>query len=361
MTRLALFVVLCVLAMPAWACRCSQRDLNAYFDGATEVGVGRFVGAADIPDTGLAQRRMLTFELLSPLHKSQRKQPLHSGDMVRYATSDSSAGCGVAPRPDDIVVFFARPLAGKQLGIDTCSGTRTLRSRDGDAVATGFQDVPGTHVIAQLDALAGLEYLRAMKDGWPDEDSPANGTLLGLVAIHTFEAIGENDVIAVPLRIAPSDGAAELARIRRYRDVQSRESDYEVHAAVVFARSQGWYRLQLEDGRFGWLAPAHAGAFIGYDALVVNRLNYIDTPWPGLVWPEPGAGLPMRIERPADEREVPVEVLETTRAGGTLWLRINVLKASPCHVGDASSVASGWIPAYRPNGEPAAWFYSRGC
>ncbi len=129
----------------------------------------------------------------------------------------------------------------------------------------------------------------------------------------------------------------------------------------MYAHRHGWYRLQLENGGFGWIAPEHVGAFTNYETLVVNRLNYLRSPWQGFVWPDPGAGLPMRIERPGDEREIPVEVIDTTRIAGTLWLKINVLKASPCQSGDSSGVASGWVPAYRPDGEPAAWYYSRGC
>lgn len=361
MKQLAWIAMLWLLAAPAWACRCPDRELGAYFNEAAEVGVGRFVSAKTTSGSDLAQRRVLTFELLAPLHKSLRAQAPHSGDAVRYATADSSAACGVDPQPDDIVVFFAGPLEGEQLGIDTCSGTRTLRERGDEVIETGFKDVPGAHVMGQLDALAGLEYLRAMTHSWPDDADPGNDTLVGVVAINGFSDNGETDAPAVPLRIAPDDGAPQLRVIRRYGNVQSRESGYEVLAAVVFARRHGWYRLQLEDGEFGWLAPKHAGAFTGYDTLVVNRLNYLRAPWQGFVWPEPGAGLPMRIERPTDEDEIPIEILETTRLAGSLWLRINVLKASPCHAGDSSNVASGWVPAYRPDGEPATWFYSRGC
>jgi hypothetical protein len=47
--------------------------------------------------------------------------------------------------------------------------------------------------------------------------------------------------------------------------------------------------------------------------------------------------------------------------GDSLWLRVELLEESPCESGSAKVTDVGWVPAYSPDGEPIAWFYSRGC
>jgi hypothetical protein len=64
-----------------------------------------------------------------------------------------------------------------------------------------------------------------------------------------------------------------------------------------------------------------------------------------------------------EREEYPVEVLEARRLGEVLWFRVDVLSASPCEVteNEPEVVSTGWVPAYGHDGEPAVWYYSRGC
>jgi hypothetical protein len=119
--------------------------------------------------------------------------------------------------------------------------------------------------------------------------------------------------------------------------------------------------VRLSDGRYGWLAAEHGGSWFAFDDLPVNRLSYLTAAWPGFLWPAPGAGLPLRVPRPTDGREVPVNTVRSTRIGGSLWFYVERLSASPCDGGEPRVVASGWLPAHGPDGAPAVWFYSRGC
>jgi hypothetical protein len=122
--------------------------------------------------------------------------------------------------------------------------------------------------------------------------------------------------------------------------------------------------VHLADDRYGWLSPEETANWIPYGDVVRNRLNYLTTEWTGHVWPGPGAGIPWRSAmRWSDPRgEFPATVLETTLVGGTLWLRVEVYAESPCESGGDPRVDGvGWIPSSGANGDPTAWFYSRGC
>jgi hypothetical protein len=54
-------------------------------------------------------------------------------------------------------------------------------------------------------------------------------------------------------------------------------------------------------------------------------------------------------------------VLESAEIGGTIWFRVNVFAGSPCSGSDEKVTLSGWLPAYGADGQPNAWFWSRGC
>jgi len=45
------------------------------------------------------------------------------------------------------------------------------------------------------------------------------------------------------------------------------------------------------------------------------------------------------------------------------WLKINIMDQPSCEgpTDDPKTIATGWISAYRNNGDVSAWFYSRGC
>ena len=97
--------------------------------------------------------------------------------------------------------------------------------------------------------------------------------------------------------------------------------------------------------------------------LIVNRLGYLTQHWDGWIWPEVGAGIPIdtKLTQDRSRHEYPVNVLGTQDLGGTLWLRVEVLRGDPCEGGEPGARFDGWVPAYSPEGGLTTWFYARGC
>lgn len=341
---------------PVSVCRCPQEALATYYDRADEVLLARLARALD--GDGDRVLEMVVAEIPWRI-SATRPATLLTGDSITYRTGVTTAECGVPVEIGAVYVVFAHAPAepGTPLGVDTCSGTRIyITSAGGDP--QGFDDVPGPRVIAQLDALSGLDDLKDVAANYPAGDDPDNETLIGLLDLPALGAGG-----TIPIREWPDAAAPETGQVDSYDGVESREAGYEEPAAVVFARVDGWYRVRLSDGRYGWIGSNDAGTWSPFAELPVNRLAYLTEAWSGHVWPEPGAGIPARSGRRAtqERREYAVEVHESQRVGGTIWFRVDVLSGSPCEGGEARPELSGWVPGYGANGQPAAWYYSRGC
>ena len=336
------------------SCRCAERTLAEYFAGVDEVVVAQLITVRAVPGSGEMD---LTFRLMDAPHLTPRPEAL-AADTIVYRTAADTAGCGV---PRDMLatyVLFARAAddgGDEPWRIDTCSGSRVLLPMEGDTPGS-FTDVPARFVPTRLNALAAMRMLEGVVANAPDAADPANDHLIGLLDVSGFAHAG-----FARLHEAPAPDAPVVAELEGYDDLDAREVGYEEPAAVVFGMREGWYELRLTDGRSGWLPPEFSGTYFAYPDVAVNRLNYIERPWHGFVWPSPGAGNPVRAPVVPGQREVPVEVHEVQVIGGYPWLRISVLRESPCEGGDGSSTVAGWIPAHRPSGAPAVWYYSRGC
>ncbi|MGB5346776.1 MAG: hypothetical protein WBN23_11475 [Woeseia sp.] len=345
-----LLIVSLLWAAPADACRCAQRNLSEYFAAANTVAMGKLLSADDHDDT-----RTLRFELIGPSYKGTPLRAARSELITN--TNISTASCGVQPEIAAFYVIFAQRDDSGQLRIDSCSGSRVHLPSSGGA-PVGFADVPPRFVAQQLNGLGGLEVLRDAALNGPRPNDADNETLIGLLDLAPLAHGGSLDVYA-----APDTGSDKLARISEYAQLESREHSYEQAGAVVYAALSGWYRLRLLDGRYAWAPAADAGTFFAYPGLAINRLNYLTANWSGFVWPEPGAGLPLRDLRVggADPAEYAVEVHEMTLVGGMPFLRVTVLKGEQCDSPPPEPGISGWIPAFGGNGRPTAWFWSRGC
>lgn len=355
--KAGLFLLLWMTVVSAQACRCMQQNLADYFNAAQEVVIARLVDWE--PVDGDTSERSLQVELVAPVYKGPVRGGDNAGDRRLYRTADNSAGCGLAPDTGSIYVFFAQ-LGGRDdsdapLQVNSCSGSRVLFSSDGDN-AEGFSDVPARFVVQQLNGLAGLEVLRAVASHLPDPANSRNDSLVGLLDVAGFSHAGFALLFERPAR-----DRTQARRVRLYDDLETREIAYEAPAAVVYAVLDGWYRLRLKSGEFAWLPAEYAGRFFPYEELPVRRLTYIRRPWHGFVWPQPGAGLPIRASAPDGQREQAVAVLDTTVIADSVWFRIELLDASPCDGGAAKAGIAGWVPAYRETGEPLVWYYSRGC
>jgi len=331
----------------AGACRCVQKNLAEYFEAADLVFFGQLAASSD-----QSQQRKLAFELTGIPHRGAAL----SGDdgSIRITTEKSTAACGIQPVVDAIYIVFAR-RNGEDFVTDSCSGTR-IALAPGLSEPEGFIDVPARFVAQQLNALAGLDVLRAVSANQPIEEDPANGVLIGLLDLKPLAHGGHTLLFA-----GPDSSKGVLAVVDNYTEVESREVGYEVPAAIVYARRDGWYRLRLADGRYGWTPAEDAGTFFPYAELPLRRLAYLTGGWSGFVWPQAGAGLPFQPGRDTVGQEMPAEIVESARIGGSLWFRVELLQEDPCSSPSPPTDASGWIPAYGRDGSPNAWYYSRGC
>ena len=161
----------------------------------------------------------------------------------------------------------------------------------------------------------------------------------------------------------PDADAAVIATIDSYDALETREYDYELQGAVVFARVNGWYRVRTTGGDYGWIAPDAAGTYFPYGELPVGRLAYLTEEWSGLSWQGPGTGIPGRTERTTDRRmsEWPVNVIDSKEIAGMPWFQVEILASDPCSGDNAGPARVGWVPGYGRHGNPNVWFYSRGC
>lgn len=347
--RILAALMLALSCAPALACRCKALPLADYYAQARTVQIAKLISSREV---GL--ERILKFRPLTSF------KPLEASlDAVKaYRTGGSSASCGVIPRPGATYVLFAQALAevAGPPRIDSCSGSRVIFMPDAGA-GRDFLDVPLRFVPQQLLALAGVDALRSIR--WPRPTDPENTSLIGLLDLARFAHAG-----SVTLYAEPHASAARIATIDGWDRIVFRQSGYEVQAAVVFAEVDGWYRLRLADGRYGWLAPQQAGTYFAYAQLVPRRLNYLTAAWNGLVWPQPGAGLPFRHqpgERAASRAQHPARVLNARHIADSLWFQVEILDREPCGSRQPRSVGTGWIPAYDDDGQATAWYHPRGC
>ncbi|XOV81467.1 MAG: hypothetical protein ACFHXK_11330 [bacterium] len=344
-----LVVTLVLMSEFALACRCAQQTLAQYYDNADEVFIGTLKQTQPLDE----QQVQFRFERIGPAYKQA------SEDTVRlpYISYRSSAACAVAAQPGAVYVVFAQRNENSGFArINSCNGTRIHRSIEG--ARSGFEDVPENHVVSQLTALAGLDALRRISAVEPVVNDVNSTRVVGMLDVAGFSHTDELPVFARPGRLDSVQGV-----ITGYGDVQHRESGYEVDAALVYAVVDGWYRIQLQNQQFAWLAPDAAGTFWPLDELLVNRLTYFVSDWNRLVWPGIGAGIPQWLSYTGEQppREQAVKIISSQRIAHSLWFEVEVLQHNECEGKPEKVMARGWVPAYTEAGEPAAWFYSRGC
>ena len=178
------------------------------------------------------------------------------------------------------------------------------------------------------------------------------GEVIGAIVVArpwTFEAVGGCSGLEVVVRL--NDTAADVA-------LPTREYGYEEPGAIVIDERSGWFKVRLGTGS-GWL-QAIGAEFYSFERLYENRQAYLTDQWDGRIAGTPaGAG---GAAPASTSREPSVRVRRSSRVNGALWLLVDVLSESFCTAGrEPKVVASGWVPAHAPSGEPTVWFFSRGC
>lgn len=140
----------------------------------------------------------------------------------------------------------------------------------------------------------------------------------------------------------------------------TREFGYEAPGAIVYARRGNRFKIALPGGA-AWVEPS-AGVLHPMETLVAEGLSYLTDRWDGMVCAEPGKpGTCRKIDAGAESRPGAM-VLGHREVGGGLWFEIKLPSTETC--GDpvrAMAPIQGWISGHDNDGEPAIWFYSRGC
>ncbi len=341
-------IICCLLILPvshaALACRCAERTLAEYYASADTVLVAAITSvAANSSDL----HHHVQFKPLG----TPWKQPASDSVQKDFLTSTSSAGCGLDAQAGDVWVLFLDQ--SKDALLSTCGGSRALSRKDhvaSNTISGDFIDVPAKFIATQLNALAGLDLLRELQ-------TTDSAQLLGLLDIKIL-AHGGN----VTIYADSSDDSIILSKIDNIDALQHREASYEFAAASVYAKNDFGFQIRLLDGRSGWLAQEHAGTWFPYPELVVKRLNYLNPDWHGMLWPDAGAGIPLRLDgKNSSGSKHAARVKGLTRIADSLWLQVDVLTNDGCDGKPVKAITSGWTPAWLVDGQPAAWFYSRGC
>ncbi|MCP5346129.1 MAG: hypothetical protein R3F41_00925 [Gammaproteobacteria bacterium] len=324
-----------------------QQPLESYYKQADQVAIGLFVSSVENQ-----QNRSLSFSITDRAYKGS----FELGETVSFVTGLTSAECGIIPEEDSLYVLFGYQNAEYTAdpGLDTCSGTRVLRNRDSSQLGE-FIDVPNKFVVSRLIALQGLETLGKVTAAYPEPGNPLNSSLIGLAELD-FSGLDQG----LPVYAEPDSNSLLLDSVNHIEAFTNREVAYEQPAAVVFAHTDFGFRIQLRDGRFGWIRISDTYNWHPYETLVVRRLGYLAQGWDGLVWPQPGAGNPSRLSVESDRNQA-LEVSDSLQIGASTWFKVNILDQQGCESSQSKNILSGWIPAYGTNGQPAVWFHSRGC
>ncbi|MDH3231420.1 MAG: hypothetical protein OEN55_16640 [Alphaproteobacteria bacterium] len=187
-------------------------------------------------------------------------------------------------------------------------------------------------------------------------DSADSTTPVGEVRVDApwkMAAEGGCEMLEVGVHLAGADGVVQ--------PLPADEYGYEEAGAVVLARRGDRFKIALQNGA-AWVEPLAGAEFHPLEDLIVGRLSFLTGAWDGKICADPGDSGSCREIGPWVDDELNVTVLGHRETEGRLWFEIEAPTRDTCGepVPDFSPVR-GWISAHHDNGEPAIWFYSRGC
>lgn len=187
---------------------------------------------------------------------------------------------------------------------------------------------------------------------YPEPGSQEDIGVIRVDRYWTFPEVGGCMGLLVNVHMEDAESASKLP---------TREYAYEAPAAVVLEKRDQWFRVRLPEGS-AWLEASGEEEYYPLEELLVDRLTYVAHAPDSPLSDQPGAPAAEGRDDPVVSTRDEVRVLESREVDGELWTHIEVMSHSVCHGGERPTVvARGWMPAYAPSGEPAIWFYSRGC
>ena len=142
-------------------------------------------------------------------------------------------------------------------------------------------------------------------------------------------------------------------------ELPTREFDYERPGAIVLERQNTWFRIRLAEGS-AWLQAPELAEFHPLEKLLEDGLTYFTEEWDGHLYDSPGGARQQTARAPVSASGL--EVTGSRWLNGRLGREVSVLSHSQCDSPtEPRVVRQGWVPAHSRSGEPAVWFFSRGC
>ena len=222
-----------------------------------------------------------------------------------------------------------------------------------------LQNKPSERVVGLLD-------LRDVTENYADDACKSKDLIS--VQLYNRPTVAGTAIGAIYMRQHPEFGCGLLfkrAGTASEEELPTEESDYETAAAVVHERRGRWFRIAVPNGS-GWIQRANADDCLPYPQLLAQQLAYLRKDWDGQLRRTAGFGFatePVPVEwKEHVPKQIGIEVLGITRVGNDDWIHVRFVDE---RCGDDSlrrlKPVQGWLPAYRSDGMPVAWFYSRGC
>jgi hypothetical protein len=201
----------------------------------------------------------------------------------------------------------------------------------------------------------------------------AQERIIGLVelpAIHAAVNEGPADVTPAPVtvRTEPDESSAVTVVVQDWRQLESRAHGYEQVSAAAYAldyaRGGPWYRVRYTVGDktgYGWVQHSDGTQYRLVHALVSSGLAFLTEAWDRRIFERPVVEASARtLERTGTSDAVRVIDVYYARGSSDPWYLLAVVRGQ-CTGEPLEILATGWVPAYTPEGQNSVWFRSRGC
>jgi len=202
----------------------------------------------------------------------------------------------------------------------------------------------------------------------------AQERIIGLIeipAIHAAVNEGRADIAAVPVtvRTEPNGNSAVAVTVQDWRQFESREHGYEQVSAAAYARTYApsgglWYKVRFTVGDktgYGWVQHSDGAQYREVHSLVSSGLAFLTDAWDRRLFERPVVeGSARTLERTDPSDAVRVIDVYYERGRSEPWFLLAVVRGQ-CTGEPLEILATGWVPAYAPDGQNTVWFHSRGC
>ncbi len=324
------------------ACRCLQPSLERSFHTAD------LVFLAKVLEETATNKQLRTFSarLIGEAYKG------NPDEVITLTTARSSAACGIDFEIGKTYLLFGKKNASGEPPYlyNFCDGSRHFNPKNPQA-HSGFSDAPASSISRILANLSTTNFIQKHGTG----GVPLKSSVRGILRLNENQKPAALTVYA-----APQESAQTMPELTSFEQLQLKEYTYEKSGALVYEKKDNWFKVKDKNNKNGWIHNNKSQYdFIPLSELLISRSTYLTPEWNGLIWPEPGAGIPFKLNVPKEQM---IEVKRTQKIADSLWLYIKVHKGDPCTDGQTDTFqASGWIPAWNEHGNLTCWFWSRGC